>query len=103
MPTFRTKKQVYEWIKSGKKTIELRSGRPREGADITFLSGRGESVKGCILKRKEGKLDDVLNSVTYSRIVPTAKSLEEAFVFIKSIYPFTEGIFTTYEFRLDGE
>ncbi len=81
--------------------MELRRGRPRGGVEITFLSGRGGRLKGCILRKKEGRLDDVLNSVTYSKIVPTAKSLDEALVFIKTIYPFTEGIFTTYEFQLD--
>ena len=94
---------MYEWIKSGRKTIELRRGRPRDGDDITFLGGRGERLKGCILRKSEGKLDDVLNSFTYNKIVPTAKSLDEALKFIMTIYPFTEGIFTTYEFQLDGQ
>jgi ASC-1-like (ASCH) protein len=103
LPTFRTKKPIYEWIKSGQKTIELRRGKSIDGDSITFLSGRGEKTKGRILGRHEGKLEDLLNHVTYSKIVPPAKSFDEALAFIKKIYPFTEGIFTTYEFQLNEE
>jgi ASC-1-like (ASCH) protein len=103
VPVFRIKKQVYNWIKSGEKTIELRRGISRHGDSILFLGGRGESIKVHILKKQEGKLEDLLNRTTYSKIVPPAKNLDEAFEFIKNIYPFTEGTFTTYEFRLDEE
>jgi len=101
LPTFRTKKLVCEWIRSGEKTIELRRGRSIDGDTITFLSGRGERMKGRILGKHEGKLEDVLTTVTYSKIVPTAKSFDEALAFIKRIYPLTESIFTIYEFQLD--
>jgi ASC-1-like (ASCH) protein len=100
MPAFLTKKQVYDWIRAGEKTIELRSGKSLNGENITFISGRRQTVKARILKKQEGKLPEVLNVETYMKIVPTARSLEEAVAFVKQIYDSTDGVFTTYEFRL---
>jgi ASC-1-like (ASCH) protein len=103
MPAFLTKKQVFEWIKTGEKTIELRRGRSQNGDSIAFLNGQRESVKGRILRRREGRLEDVLNAATFRKIIPTAKNLDEAVAFVKHIYKSTDGTFTTYEFQLDKE
>ena len=100
-PAFLTKKEVYEWIRSRRKTIELRRGTPQNGEKIAFLNGRNESVRGIILRRHEGTLEDVLNAATFKKIIPTANSLDEAKAFIKQIYASTEGTFTTYEFELE--
>ncbi len=102
MPAFLTKKQVFEWIKTGEKTIELRSGKSLNGDRIVFLNGQRQCVKGRILRKQEGRLADVLNVDTYRKIVPTARSLDEALAFVKHIYPLTNGTFTTYEFQLNG-
>lgn len=103
MPTFLTKKQVYDWIKTGDKTIELRSGKSLNGESITFLNGRRQTAKGRILRKREGKLDEVLNLDTYRQIIPVAKNLDEAVAFVKQLYPSTDGIFTAYEFQLNKE
>ncbi len=103
MPTFLTKKEVYDWIRNGEKTIELRSGKPMQGTNITFLNGRRQTVKARILRKREGKLEELLNVATYRKIVPTAGSLDEAIAFVKGIYPMTEGTFTAYEFQLNRE
>ena len=103
MPSFRTKKQVYDWVKTGEKTIELRKGKPHNGNCITFLNGRRQCVKGRILQKREGKLDEVVNENNYRRIIPTAKTLDDAVEFIKQLYQSTEGTFTTYEFKLNQE
>ena len=100
-PAFLTKKEVYEWIRTRKKTVELRRGKSQSGEKIAFLNGRNESVRGRILRKQEGTLEDVLNAGTYKKIIPTAKSLDEAKAFIKQIYPSTEGTFTTHEFELE--
>jgi hypothetical protein len=70
MPAFLTKKEVYEWIRSGEKTIELRSGKSMNGDSITFLNGRRQTVKARILRRQEGKLEELLTAATYRKIVP---------------------------------
>ena len=100
-PAFLTKKEVYEWIRTRKKTIELRRGKPQNGERIAFLNGRNESVKGRILRKQEGTFEDVLNAATYKKIIPPANNLDEARAFVKQIYPQTGGVFTTYEFELD--
>jgi len=100
-PTFLTKKEIYEWIRTRRKTIELRRGKSQNGEKIAFLNGRKESVKGKILRKQEGTFEEVLNATTYRKIIPTANSLDEAKAFIKQIYPQTDGTFTTYEFELD--
>lgn len=101
MPTFFIKKEVYEWIKLTKKTVELRKGKPRNGEKIAFLSGRNKMIRGRILRKREGKLEELLNIQTYKKIVPCAKNLEEAKAFIKKIYPSTEDLFTAYEFEVE--
>jgi ASC-1-like (ASCH) protein len=101
MPAFLTKKQVFEWIKAGEKTIELRSGKCLNGDRIAFLNGQGQCVKGRILWKREGRLEDVLNADTYRKIVPTAKSLDDALAFVRHIYPVSDGTFTAYEFQLN--
>ena len=103
VPAFRTKKQVYDWVKTGEKTIELRKGKTQNGSCIAFLNGRKQCVKGRILRKREGKLDEVLNEATYRKIIPTAKTLDEAVAFIKQLYQSTDGIFTAYEFQLHQE
>lgn len=103
MPTFLTKKQVYDWIKRGDKTIDLRRGKQSKGDTIVFLSGHRQFVEGRIVKKQEGTLQELLNEDTYKKIVPIAKNLDEALVFIKEIYPLTDDLFTAYEFQLNKE
>ena len=101
MPGFLTRKEVYDWIKTKRKTIELRKGNPRKGEEIVFLSGRNEWVKGKILRKREGPLDELLTASSFKKIVPIARSLDEAKAFMRKIYPTTEGTFTSYEFELE--
>ncbi len=103
VPAFRTKKRFYDWVKTGEKTIELRKGKTQKGSGIAFLNGRGQCIKGRILRKREGKLDEVLNENTYRKIIPTAKTLGEAVEFIRQLYLSTEGTFTAYEFKLNQE
>ena len=103
MPAFLTKKEIHDWIRTGKKTIELRKGKAQNGNSITFLNGRNQMVKARIIRKREGNFKDVLTAATYKRIVPTARNLEEAIAFIKQIYPSIEGTFTTYEFEIEKE
>ena len=63
MPAFLTKKEVFEWIRTGRKNVELRRGKVQNGDAITFLNGRNESLSGKILRKREGALEDVLNAM----------------------------------------
>jgi ASC-1-like (ASCH) protein len=40
LPLFIVKKEVFEWIRTGQKTIELRKGRAREDDRAVLQSGR---------------------------------------------------------------
>jgi ASC-1-like (ASCH) protein len=40
VPIFIVKKEVFEWVRTGQKTIELRRGRAREGDKAVFQCGR---------------------------------------------------------------
>jgi hypothetical protein len=53
------KKEVFEWIRTGQKTIELMRGRAREGEKAVFQCGRN-ILRGIIDKKEEGSLTDVL-------------------------------------------
>ena len=101
MPAFLTKKEVFEWIRTGRKNVELRRGRIQNGDAITFLNGRNESLSCRILRKKEGTLEDILNAMNYKQIIPTAKNLDDAKTFIRRLYPTTEGTFTAYEFEIE--
>jgi ASC-1-like (ASCH) protein len=103
VPAFLIKKQVYDWVLTGEKTIELRKGKSQNGGRVAFLNGQRKCLKGRILRKREGKLEDVLNVATYRKIVPTAKTLDDAVEFIRQLYQSTDGTFTTYEFQLNQE
>jgi len=95
------KKEVFEWIKTGKKTIELRRGKAKSGDQAVFQCGR-KILRGKIIIKSEGNLTALLQSLNFKQIIPTANSAEEAKAYIKKLYGTTDGIFTAYHFVLSG-
>lgn len=93
------KKEVFEWIKTGQKTIELRKGKAKVGDHAVFQCGRN-ILRGKIVRRDEGKLQVLLQSLNFKQIIPTANSAEEAKAYIKKLYGTTDGTFTAYQFAL---
>jgi ASC-1-like (ASCH) protein len=53
------KKEVFEWIRTGQKTIELRRGKAKQGNNAVFQYGRN-ILRRIIVEREEGNLTDVL-------------------------------------------
>jgi ASC-1-like (ASCH) protein len=96
MPLLRTKREYFEWVKSGVKTIDLRRGKPKGGDVAVFLCGR-EVLRKKILSKKTGKLEEVLTEENYRQIVPDSKSVAEALERIRLLYGATDGEFTTYQ------
>jgi len=92
-------KEVFEWIKAGKKTIELRKGKAKAGEQAVFQCG-GNILRGKIVRRDEGNLSTLLHNLNFKEIIPTAKSIEEAEAYIKKLYGTTDGTFTAYQFAL---
>jgi ASC-1-like (ASCH) protein len=93
------KKEVFELIKTGKKTIELRKGRAKSGDQAVFQCGRN-ILRGKIVRKVEGNLQTLLQSINFKQIIPTANSAEEAKAYIKKLYGTTDGTFTAYQFAL---
>jgi ASC-1-like (ASCH) protein len=47
------KKEVFEWIKTGQKKIELRKGKAKSGEQAAFQCGK-RILRGRIVKKDEG-------------------------------------------------
>jgi ASC-1-like (ASCH) protein len=75
------KKEVFEWIRSGQKTIELRRGRAREDDKTVFQCGR-IILRGTIVRKEQGSLTDVLRQDNYKNIIPSANNLDEAIAYL---------------------
>ena len=52
---FMVKKEVFEWIRSGQKNIELRRGKAKKGDVAVFQCGRN-ILRRKIVKKEEGLL-----------------------------------------------
>jgi len=99
MPLFMVKKEVFEWIKTGEKTIELRKGKARTGDQAVFQCGRS-ILRGKITRKEEGSLSTLLQKFDFKKIIPSAKSSEEIKAYVERLYGTTNGIFTAYQFAL---
>jgi ASC-1-like (ASCH) protein len=93
------KKEVFEWIQTGKKTIELRKGKAKSGTQAVFQCGRN-ILRGKIVRKFEGNLQTLLQSLNFKQIIPAATSAEEAKAYIRKLYGTTDGTFTAYQFAL---
>jgi ASC-1-like (ASCH) protein len=98
-PLFMVKKEVFERIKTGKKTIELRKGKAKSGDQAVFQCSR-KILRGKIVRTDEGSLLTLLHTMNFKEIIPTTNSVEEAKAHIKKLYGSTDGTFTAYQFAL---
>jgi len=76
------KKEVFEWIITGKKTIELRRGKAKAGEQAVFQCGR-KILRGKIVRTDEGNLLTLLQKIDFKQIIPTAHNVEEAKAYVK--------------------
>lgn len=95
MPLFRVKKGVFEWVKTGKKTIDLRKGKAFQGEIAVVVSGP-DTIKFRIAKKETGKLENLVRKDNFGLIVPLAETVEDAVGYIREIYYGYDGIFTAY-------
>ena len=95
MPVFRTKKEAYEWLVSGKKTVDIRKGSPFQGQVAVYLSGR-KVLRMKIVKRETGRLQEVVRSDNYKSVIPSALTVEDAFAYLQRLYDGYDGVFTAY-------
>jgi ASC-1-like (ASCH) protein len=95
MPLFPAKKEVYEWISKGEKTIDVRKGKPRRGDIAVFQSG-AHYLRLPIVKKETGKLAEIIRPDNYKLIIPTAQNLDAAVDYLRSLYGADGGVFTAY-------
>ena len=95
MPVFRTKKEAFEWLIVGKKTIDVRKGKPLRGETAVYLSGR-KVLRLKIKKMETGTIDEVVRLDNYRLVIPSAATVEGAIAYLRQIYDSQDGVFTAY-------
>ena len=95
MPLFFARKEVFEWLVQGKKTIDIRKGNPHSGVVAFFQSGQ-RSLRFRIVKKESGQLEEILRLDNYKAVIPSALGLGDAVDYLQRIYGVGEGIFTAY-------
>ena len=96
MPLFLTKKEVFKWLKLGKKTIDIRKGNPHRGEVAVFQSGPNV-LKLKIVKKESGRLTDIVRSDNCRLVIPSAKGLGDAIVYLRKLYGvYDDVVFTAY-------
>ena len=89
------KREVFIWLKSGCKTIDVRKGLPWNGDVAKFQCGQNY-LELPIVKKETGLLSQVIRQDNYTRIIPSARTLDEALDYLRRIYGGDGGVFTAY-------
>jgi len=92
---FYARKEAFEWLAQGKKTIDVRKGNPLDGEIAVFQSGP-RSLRLRIVKKESGRLEEILRFDNFRAVIPSALELEDAFDYLQKIYGLVDGIFTAY-------
>ena len=95
MPLFFAKKEVFQWLSQGQKTIDVRKGNPKPGEIAVFQSG-SRILRLKILKTERGQLTDILRLDNFKAVIPSATVLGDAIGYIREIYEVNDGVFTAY-------
>jgi hypothetical protein len=95
VPLFLAKKEVFGWVKTGEKTIDVRKGEPWSGETATFLSGSSK-LKFQIAKKESGRLTEIVTRQNYRLVIPSAKNLDDALSYFQGLYGSCDGVFTAY-------
>ncbi len=95
MTMFLAKKEVFQWLKEGKKTIDVRKGKPRPGEVAVFTSGP-HVLKMRIVGVRCGKLGEVVREDNFRQVIPSAANLEDALGYVRGFYGGYDGVFTAY-------
>jgi hypothetical protein len=95
LPWFLTKKDVFHWLMSGQKTIDVRKGKPKSGNIAVFQSGL-TVWRMKIVKTEVGLLSEILLLGNFKAVIPSALELDDVFNYLKRIYGTCDGVFTAY-------
>jgi ASC-1-like (ASCH) protein len=95
LPLLRTKKEIFLWLKEGKKTIDVRKGKPYRGDFAYFMSGPNK-LQLKIIKKETGLLAEIVRSDNFRRVIPNAETPAEAVTYLRGLYGDYDGVFTAY-------
>jgi ASC-1-like (ASCH) protein len=95
LPWFLAKKEVFHWLMSGQKTIDVRKGIPKPGEIAVFQSG-SNALRLKVVKKEVGLFSEVLRLDNFKAVIPSALKLEDAVNYLERIYGVCDGIFTAY-------
>jgi hypothetical protein len=95
VPIFLTKKEPFEWLMSGKKTIDIRKGHSHHGEFAVYLSGKNV-LRLKIIKKETGKLGEMVRTDNFRLIIPLAVVLDDALSYLYGLYPGYDDVFTAY-------
>jgi ASC-1-like (ASCH) protein len=93
--TLLAKKEVFEWLRQGQKTIDIRKGKPRQGDRVLFVSGP-HKLEMRVVDRQSGALGDLIRADNFRQVIPSAGSVDEAMGYLRRIYGEVDGLFTAY-------
>jgi ASC-1-like (ASCH) protein len=99
LPLFFTRKEVFEWLKTGKKTIDIRKGKPHEGKIAVFQVGP-KILRMKITRKETGSLAEVLRSDNFRLVIPSATVIGDAIAYLHELYGTCDGVFTAYYLEL---
>lgn len=90
------KKEVMQWLKEGKKTIDVRKGSCRStDSTVVFMSGP-HKITATVTKTITGKLCEVITEDNFRQVIPTAQTLQDAYAYLNGIYNACDDIYTAY-------
>lgn len=95
MPFLYARKEVFIWLKQGRKTIDIRKGMPKRGEFAVFQCGP-EVLRLRIVAREFGGLVEVVRDDDFLCIIPSAGNLGDAIAYVRGLYPGYDGVFTAY-------
>ncbi len=95
LPSFLAKKEVFEWLKQGKKTVDVRKGGRQDGNVAVFVSGP-HRLSLRIISTESGKLTDLVREDNFKLVIPSAQSLGDALAYFGRLYSDCDGVFTAY-------
>jgi hypothetical protein len=95
MPLLYARKEVFQWLRQGAKTIDVRKGTPLGGEFAVFQCGP-QILKLRIVARESGKLDEIIRADNFLRVIPSADALSNALAYLRGLYPGYDGVFTAY-------
>jgi hypothetical protein len=95
LPLFFAKREVFQWLVSGQKTIDVRKGSPKSGDIAVFQSGPNV-WRLKIVKTEVGLLSEILDLDNFRAVVPSALELGDVVSYLRRIYSVCDGVFTAY-------